>query len=55
MGQIHVDDMTLEILCTDLCDFRAKSVGAVSKNVFCKNWPYGGARGGHVRKQGWRL
>ena len=34
MGQIHVDDMTLEIVCTDLRDFRAKCVGAVSKNVF---------------------
>ena len=39
MGQIHVDDMTLEILCTALHDFGAKSVGAVSQNVFfcCKN------------------
>ena len=36
MGQIHVDDMTLDILCTALRDFRAKSVGAVSKNVFEK-------------------
>ena len=36
MGQIHFDDMTLEILCTDLRGFRAKSVGAVCKNVFCK-------------------
>ena len=52
MGQIHVDDMTLEILCTDLCDFRAKSVGAVSKNVFCKNWPHGGARRRQCEKAG---
>ena len=44
MGQIHVDDMTLEILCTALRDFRAKSVGAVSKNVFCKSRPDGGVR-----------
>ena len=36
MGQIHVDDMTLEIMCTTLPDFRANSVGAVSKNVFSK-------------------
>ena len=36
MGQIHVDDMTLEILCNDVCEFTAKSVGAVSKNVFTK-------------------
>ena len=50
MGQIHVDDMTLEILCTALCDFRAKSVGAVSKNVFCKNQPHGGARRGPCEK-----
>ena len=52
MGQIHVDDMTLEILCTDLCDFRAKSVGAVSKNVFYKKRPDGGARGGPCEKSG---
>ena len=45
MGKIHVDDMTLEILCTDLHDFRAKSVAAVSKNVFNKKRPDGGARG----------
>ena len=36
MGQIHVDGMSVDILCTDLRDFRAKSVGAVSKNVFEK-------------------
>ena len=41
-GQIHVDDVTLEILCTD---FRGKSVGAVSKSVFNKNRSGGGARG----------
>ena len=52
MGQIHVDDMTLEILCTDLCDFRAKSVGAVSKNVFNKKRPGGGTRGGPYEKAG---
>ena len=33
MGQIHVDDMIVDILCTALCDFRAKVVGAVSKNA----------------------
>ena len=37
MGQLHVDEMSVDILCTDLRDFRAKSVGAVSKNVFEKN------------------
>ena len=36
MGQIHVDGMIVDILCTDLRDFRAKSVGSVSKNVFEK-------------------
>ena len=44
--------MTLEILCSDLCDFRAKSAGAVSKNVFCKSLLYGGARGGPCEKAG---
>ena len=45
MGHIHVDEMSVDILCTDLCDFRAKSVGAVSKNVFEKParwWRYMG-------------
>ena len=52
MGQMRVDDLTLEILCTDLCDFRAKSVGTVSKNVLCKNRPNGGARRGLCEKCG---
>ena len=47
MGQIHVDDMALEILCTGLRDFRPKSVGALAK--------YLALEGAHVRKQGWRL
>ena len=34
MGQIHVDEMSVDILCSDLRDFRVKSVGVVSKNVF---------------------
>ena len=46
MGQIHVEETSVDILCTDLCDFWAKIVGAVSKNVFCKNRPQGGARRG---------
>ena len=50
MGQIHVDDMTLEILCSALRDCRAKSVGAVSKNVFRKNRPDGVARRGPCKK-----
>ena len=49
MGQILVGDMTLEILCTDLCDFRAKSVGAVSKNVFTKSVLMVALEGDHVR------
>ena len=37
MGQLmHVDDMTVDILCTDLRDFRVESVRALSINVFCK-------------------
>ena len=43
MGQLHVDEMSADILCTDLRDFRSKCVGAVSKNVFEKNQPDGGA------------
>ena len=50
MGLIYVDDMTIEILCTALCDFRPTSVGAVSINVFCKNRPHGGARRGPYEK-----
>ena len=34
MGPIHVDDMSVDILCSDLRDFMAKYVGSVSKNVF---------------------
>ena len=34
MGQIHVDEMSVDILCSDLRDFRAKSVEVVSKNLF---------------------
>ena len=33
---IHVDDMSVDMLCSDFRDFMAKSVGAVSKNVFLK-------------------
>ena len=49
---IHVDDMTLEILCADLRDYRANSAGAVSKNVFCKDQPCGGTREGPCEKAG---
>ena len=44
MGQIYVDEMTLEILCTDLRDSRPKSVVAVSKIVSSNNRPHGGGR-----------
>ena len=52
MGQIHVDEMSVDIPCTDLCDFRAQIVGAVSVNVFCKNRPHGGARRGACENRG---
>ena len=44
MGQIHGDVMTLEILCSDLGDFRPKSIGADSKNVFCTKQSHAGTR-----------
>ena len=37
MGQIHVDDMTLEILRTDLRNVRVKSVEAVLKICFTRS------------------
>ena len=40
---------------TDWRDFRAKSVGSVSKNVLHKNRPHGGARGGPCEKAGVKL
>ena len=47
--------MTLERLCTNFHDFRAKSVGVVSKNVFDKGRPGGGARGGLCEKSGLKV
>ena len=44
--------MTLGVLCIILRNFRAKSVGAVSKNVFCKKLPHSGARRGPCEKSG---
>ena len=35
----------------NLRDFRPESVGALFKNMFCKNWPHGGA-GGPCEKSG---
>ena len=55
MGQIHVDDMTLEILCNDVCDFQGKICRSSVKNVFCKYCPNGGARGDQCEKADWRL
>ena len=52
MGQIHVDDMSVDIPCTDLRDFRGQIGGSVSVNVFCKNWPHVGARRGAFEKRG---
>ena len=42
----------MDRLCTNFRDFRAKSVGVVSKNVFDKGGPGGGARGGPCEKAG---
>ena len=47
-----VDHMTIEILCGDLRDIRAKFVGVTERNVFCKNLPHGGAIPGLSRKCG---
>ena len=44
--------MTVEILSTDLRDFWTKSVGVLSKNMFCKYRPHGGARTGPCEKCG---
>ena len=33
MGEVHVDDMTVEILCIDLLDFKAKSVWSSVKKM----------------------
>ena len=52
IGDIHVDHMTIEILCADLCDIWAKFVGVTERNVFCKNRPHGGAIPGLSRKCG---
>ena len=43
--------MTLEIMCTDLRDFRTKSVGAASKNCFAKIGLMVALEEGHVRNQ----
>ena len=47
MAQIHVDDMTLETLCTDFSDFRTTSIGGGPKCV-CTNGPHGGAARGSL-------
>ena len=39
----QVDHITIEILSTNLHEFWTKSVGAVSRNMFCKNQPHDGA------------
>ena len=40
---MRVVHMTIDILCTDLCDVWAKYVGTMYKNMFCKHRPHGGA------------
>ena len=44
--------MAVEILSTDLHEFWTKSLGVLSKNVFCKSWPHDGARVGPCEKAG---
>ena len=51
MGQIHGDDMTLEIPCIALHDFRLKSVGMVSKMCFAKICLMEAQEESHVRNQ----
>ena len=41
---LHINDKTVEILCTKLSDFWLKSVGVLSKNIYWKIRPHGGAR-----------
>ena len=48
----QVDHITVEILSTNLHEFRTKSVGAVSRNMFCENQPHGGATTGLCEKYG---
>ena len=43
MGPILLEYMTIEIVCNDLQDFWTESGAVISKNVFYKSCPPGGA------------
>ena len=47
---IHLDHMTLEILCTDLHEFWIKSVGVMLEKKKRRKWPHGGATTGLCEK-----
>ena len=48
--QIRLDRVTIEVMCTDLCDIFIKSEGVISKNVFYIGRPPGGAMKGRCEK-----
>ena len=50
MGPILLEHMTIEIVCNDLQDFWTESGAVISKNVFYKSGPPGGAITGHSGK-----
>ena len=52
IGQIRLDHMTIEILCTDLRDFWINSEGVISKRLFYISRPTGGAIKGPCEKCG---
>ena len=43
MGQMHIEHMTIEILCNNLQDFWTEYGAVISKNVFSKSRRPGGA------------
>ena len=47
MGPILLEHMTIGIVCNDLQDFWTESGAVISKNVFYKGLPPGGAITGH--------
>ena len=52
MEPILLEHMTIEIVCNDLHDFWTKSGAVISKNVFYKSRPPGGAITGRSGKFG---
>ena len=48
----QVDHIKVQILSTDLHEFWTKSLGAVSRILFCKKQPHGGATTGLCEKRG---